>query len=91
MVGGLLCIDLLVLTAWQWIDPLQRSIQTFPLEFPSSTEIDIRIRPELEHCESTNHAFWLGKHYLGNYNMPKIFLGEYRISSLNLGLLLIGI
>lgn len=77
MVGGLLFIDLLVLSAWQWIDPLQRSIQTFPLELPTSTEIDIKIRPELEHCESTNHAFWLGKDHCLNYILALLTITNF--------------
>ncbi|XP_065201019.1 gamma-aminobutyric acid type B receptor subunit 1 isoform X2 [Planococcus citri] len=60
MVAGLLMIDLIVLSVWQIYDPLQRSIQVFPLELPISAEDDIKIRPELEHCESTNHSIWLG-------------------------------
>lgn len=61
MVAGLLVFDVIVLSIWQIYDPLQRSVQVFPLELPASTEYDIKIRPELEHCESVNHSIWLGK------------------------------
>lgn len=60
MVAALLIIDLILLSVWQIYDPLQRSIQIFPLELPATTEYDIKIRPELEHCESNNHSVWLG-------------------------------
>lgn len=60
MVSGLLAIDICILLAWQILDPLQRRIETFPLENPISTMDDIQIRPELEHCESQNNSVWLG-------------------------------
>jgi gamma-aminobutyric acid type B receptor len=60
MVAALLVIDVIILGVWHLYDPLQRSIQVFPLEMPMSTEADIKIRPELEHCESVNHSVWLG-------------------------------
>lgn len=60
MVAGLLSIDLVILLTWQLSDPLQRRLETFPLEKPLSTFDDIRIRPELEHCESENNSIWLG-------------------------------
>lgn len=61
MVSGLLVIDLILLLVWQLYDPLQRKIELFPLEDPPSTEDDVKIRPELEHCESINNTVWLGK------------------------------
>lgn len=61
MVTGLLSVDLIILLAWQIFDPLQRILETFPLEDPISTTDDIKIRPELEHCESEKNSMWLGK------------------------------
>lgn len=61
MVTGFLLVDLVILLTWQLYDPLQRRIEVFPLEDPLSTEDDIKIRPELEHCESENNNVWLGK------------------------------
>lgn len=61
MVTGLLSVDLIILLAWQIFDPLQRILETFPLEDPTSTTDDIKIRPELEHCESKQNSMWLGK------------------------------
>ncbi|KNC24020.1 hypothetical protein FF38_00223 [Lucilia cuprina] len=63
MVTGLLSIDLIILLAWQIFDPLQRILETFPLEDPLSTTDDIKIRPELEHCESEKNSMWLGLVY----------------------------
>jgi gamma-aminobutyric acid type B receptor len=61
MVTGFLLVDLVLLLTWQLQDPLQRRIEVFPLEDPVSTDDDIKIRPELEHCESENNNVWLGE------------------------------
>lgn len=61
MVSGLLAVDLVILLTWQIYDPLQRRLETFPLEDPESINDDVKIRPELEHCESDNNSVWLGK------------------------------
>ncbi|KAL5289011.1 GABBR1 family protein [Megaselia abdita] len=63
MVSGLVCVDLVLLVVWQLTDPLQRVVETFPLENPTTTVDDIKIRPELEHCESTKNSLWLGLLY----------------------------
>ncbi|XP_039951553.1 gamma-aminobutyric acid type B receptor subunit 1 [Bactrocera tryoni] len=63
MVSGLLSVDLVILFAWQIFDPLQRILETFPLEDPVLTSDDIKIRPELEHCESHHNSMWLGLVY----------------------------
>ncbi|XP_054720553.1 gamma-aminobutyric acid type B receptor subunit 1-like [Uloborus diversus] len=63
MVGVLLLIDVLILSAWQFIDPLQRKLEDFPLEDPPEETEDIKIQPQLEHCESENNAVWLGVIY----------------------------
>ncbi|XP_036321899.1 gamma-aminobutyric acid type B receptor subunit 1 isoform X2 [Rhagoletis pomonella] len=63
MVSGLLSVDLVILLAWQIFDPLQRILETFPLEDPVLTSDDIKIRPELEHCESRHNSMWLGLVY----------------------------
>lgn len=62
MVTGLLTIDLIILLCWQFYDPLQRITENFPLETPpKSSADDIKISPELEHCESRNNNIWYGK------------------------------
>ncbi|GAB0089072.1 gamma-aminobutyric acid type B receptor subunit 1 [Sergentomyia squamirostris] len=63
MVSGLLSVDLVIMLTWQLYDPLQRRLETFPLEDPVSTNDDVKIRPELEHCESENNSIWLGVIY----------------------------
>ncbi|XP_065094092.1 gamma-aminobutyric acid type B receptor subunit 1 isoform X2 [Ochlerotatus camptorhynchus] len=63
MVTGLLTVDLVILLTWQIQDPLQRRLETFPLEDPISSNDDVKIRPELEHCESHNNSVWLGVIY----------------------------
>lgn len=61
MVSGLLAVDLVILLTWQIQDPLERRLETFPLEDPISASDDVKIRPELEHCESVNNSVWLGE------------------------------
>jgi gamma-aminobutyric acid type B receptor len=61
MVSGLLAVDLVILLTWQIQDPLERKLETFPLEDPISANDDVKIRPELEHCESVNNSVWLGE------------------------------
>lgn len=63
MVSGLLVVDLIILLTWQLQDPLERRLETFPLEDPISISDDIKIRPELEHCESINNSVWLGEFF----------------------------
>ena len=63
MVSALLAIDIIILGAWQGLDPLQRRIEVFPLEASTQGDDDARIRPELEHCESEHNSVWLGKNY----------------------------
>lgn len=62
MVGILLMFDLVILLSWQIIDPLQKKMEVFPLEDPEES-LDIKIEPQLEHCESENNAIWLGVIY----------------------------
>lgn len=64
MVSGLLAVDLVILLTWQIQDPLERKLETFPLEDPISANDDVKIRPELEHCESVNNSVWLGEKIL---------------------------
>ncbi|XP_074106858.1 gamma-aminobutyric acid type B receptor subunit 1 isoform X1 [Cotesia typhae] len=64
MVSALLAIDFIILGAWQGLDPLQRTIEVFPLEAsPHGDDDDAKISPELEHCESQNNSIWLGLVY----------------------------
>lgn len=61
MVSGLLAMDIVLLMSWQVLDPLQRKMETFPLESSPFGDDDARIRPELEHCESGHNNIWLSK------------------------------
>ncbi|CAD6241162.1 GSCOCG00009184001-RA-CDS [Cotesia congregata] len=63
MVSALLAIDVIILGAWQGLDPLQRTIEVFPLEASPHGDDDAKISPELEHCESQNNSIWLGLVY----------------------------
>ncbi|XP_076280311.1 gamma-aminobutyric acid type B receptor subunit 1 isoform X1 [Lasioglossum baleicum] len=63
MVSGLLTMDIVLLICWQVLDPLQRKMETFPLESSPFGDDDARIRPELEHCESAHNNIWLGLVY----------------------------
>ncbi|XP_017882479.1 gamma-aminobutyric acid type B receptor subunit 1 isoform X3 [Ceratina calcarata] len=63
MISGLLTVDIVLLVCWQVLDPLQRKMETFPLESPPFGDDDARIRPELEHCESVHNSVWLGLIY----------------------------
>ncbi|XP_030766510.1 gamma-aminobutyric acid type B receptor subunit 1 [Sitophilus oryzae] len=58
MVSGLLVIDIIIMLAWQIIDPLYRKIEMFPLEDPPEESDDSKIRPELEHCGTDNISVW---------------------------------
>ncbi|KAK8378896.1 hypothetical protein O3P69_009556 [Scylla paramamosain] len=63
MVGVMVVVDVVVLGVWQGVDPLQRTLEVFPLEVPKNTKEDIKIMPELEHCESRHNTIWLGLLY----------------------------
>ncbi|XP_068233244.1 gamma-aminobutyric acid type B receptor subunit 1 isoform X1 [Palaemon carinicauda] len=63
MVGCFVVVDIIVLSVWQGVDPLQRTLEVFPLEVPKDTVEDIKIKPELEHCESKHNTLWLGLLY----------------------------
>ncbi|XP_014214316.1 gamma-aminobutyric acid type B receptor subunit 1 isoform X2 [Copidosoma floridanum] len=63
MVAILLVIDVILLAVWQFVDPLERTIEVFPLEPSTQGDDDARIRPELEHCESEHNNIWLGLMY----------------------------
>lgn len=80
MVSGLLAIDLVLLLVWQLYDPLQRKIELFPLEDPSSAADDVKIRPELEHCESINNTVWLGKSFKFSSRKPFVSQVLYKIN-----------
>uniref|UniRef100_A0A8C7CAX5 Gamma-aminobutyric acid type B receptor subunit 2 n=1 Tax=Oncorhynchus kisutch TaxID=8019 RepID=A0A8C7CAX5_ONCKI len=72
IVGGMLLIDLCLLTCWQMVDPLRRTVEEFSQETAPGGE-DVNTRHFLEHCESTNLTKWLAIVY--GYKGLLMFLG----------------
>ncbi|XP_045081356.1 gamma-aminobutyric acid type B receptor subunit 2-like [Coregonus clupeaformis] len=72
IVGGMLLIDLCLLTCWQMVDPLRRTVEEFSIETDRGGE-DVNTRPFLEHCESTNMTKWLAIVY--GYKGLQMLLG----------------
>ena len=62
VLGIFLLMDLIILTAWQIIDPLYLDIERFPLETPKVADKDIQYEPQLEYCTSQYLNIWLGEH-----------------------------
>ncbi|CAG0916449.1 unnamed protein product [Notodromas monacha] len=61
MVVGFVVVDIIILSAWTSVDPLERKLELFPLEDPPPhVSEDIKILPQLEHCVSRNNPIWLG-------------------------------
>ncbi|CAL8112896.1 unnamed protein product [Orchesella dallaii] len=63
LVATLVAIEVIYLTIWTLVDPLRRVVESFQPEFPDDLEEDIRIMPQLEHCESYHNNIWLGITY----------------------------
>ena len=63
VLTAIIVIDLIILSTWQAIDPMYRSLEMFDLEPAPSTDEDIMYKPYLEHCHSNNISIWLGKHF----------------------------
>ncbi|XP_060587127.1 gamma-aminobutyric acid type B receptor subunit 1-like [Ruditapes philippinarum] len=60
VLTAIILIDLIILSTWQAIDPMYRSLEMFDLEPAPSTDQDIMYKPYLEHCDSNNISIWLG-------------------------------
>lgn len=61
LVASLVGIEVIYLSIWTLVDPLQRVEEVFPTETPMNKDgEDIVIRPLLEHCESKYNNIWLG-------------------------------
>ncbi|XP_013406570.1 gamma-aminobutyric acid type B receptor subunit 1-like [Lingula anatina] len=56
----ILVLDLAALTVWQVLDPLYRELEDFPQEDPPDIHKDVKILPQLEHCESHHFMIWIG-------------------------------
>ena len=61
IVGACLLADVIVLSLWQIIDPFQVVLENFPLEKSQSSDVDMKILPQLEHCSSEQFNVWFGK------------------------------
>jgi hypothetical protein len=61
VLGIFLFMDLVILTAWQVIDPMYLHIEKFPLETPEVADKDMQYEPQLEHCTSQYLNIWLGE------------------------------
>ncbi|CAM1321031.1 GABBR2 (predicted) [Pycnogonum litorale] len=63
IVGVLLMVDIVILTAWQIFDPFYReTTQLQPLESSSSSD-EVKIIPEIEACRSDYMTIFLGSIY----------------------------
>ncbi|KAF6023760.1 GABA-B-R1 [Bugula neritina] len=61
---SLLVIDIAILSAWQSLDPLKRSIKTFDAQLPTDpADGDIKYRPLLEHCSCDHMTKWIAVIY----------------------------
>lgn len=60
VLTAIVLIDLIILTTWQIMDPMYRSLEMFDLEPSLSTEQDIMFQPYLEHCDSHKISIWFG-------------------------------
>ncbi|ODN02817.1 Gamma-aminobutyric acid type B receptor subunit 1 [Orchesella cincta] len=63
LVATLVGIEVIYLTIWTLVDPLKRVMESFQPEESANLEEDIRIMPQLEHCESDHNNIWLGITY----------------------------
>jgi hypothetical protein len=71
-------VEVIFLSIWTLVDPLDRVEEIFPPEVPENTDEDVRIRPLLEHCESKHNNIWLGKLHL-LYLLLKVVSDEFSL------------
>ena len=70
VVGVCLAFDVAVMLSWQLIDPFRRDLEDFPHERPESSNVDIEILPQLEHCVSDHLNIWFGTSAIDSTNVP---------------------
>lgn len=63
MLGFMIIVDVVILVPWHVVNPLYRDIESFPLEDPVDSMVDIKFLPQLEHCQSDHMFIWLGLLY----------------------------
>ena len=56
-----LLLDFILMMAWQLIDPMHVHLENFPSERPETTDQDIEILPQLQHCISDHLNIWFGQ------------------------------
>ncbi|CAH1272386.1 GABBR1 [Branchiostoma lanceolatum] len=62
LLGLFLAVDVIIMTVWQFTNPMTRYLEEFPQEVPEGND-DILIQPKLEHCTCDNFTIWLGVLY----------------------------
>lgn len=58
MLSSFLLIDTITLVVWFFQSPMSRKVEIFDLESPIDTEEDVKIQPQLEHCDA--NLLWYG-------------------------------
>ena len=78
MIGIFLAVDIIFLTVWQIVDPLERDIEEQTKKI--IPDRDLEIQPQLEHCEAKKFEIWLGEciallHFIRNILKPRNLKG----------------
>lgn len=58
MLASFCILDIIILIVWFFQSPMSRKVETFDLESPDDTNEDVKIQPQLEHCDAT--LVWYG-------------------------------
>lgn len=61
MIAMFCALDALILIGWHFHSPMNRKVEVFELEAPDITDEDIKIQPQLEHCDA--NLVWYGVVY----------------------------
>jgi gamma-aminobutyric acid type B receptor len=51
-------LDIIILIIWFFQSPMSRKVEIFELESPDNTDEDVKIQPQLEHCDA--NMVWYG-------------------------------
>lgn len=58
MLASFVGMDIVALIIWFFQSPMSRKVEIFELESPENTDEDIKIQPQLEHCDA--NMIWYG-------------------------------
>lgn len=58
MLLAFCALDIIIIVIWFFQNPMSRKVEIFELESPEDTDEDIKIQPQLEHCDA--HLMWYG-------------------------------